>query len=101
MESCTTVSHKCPSDFHAVFFTGAKISFFQNLVVELSSATNLQAISPIGLTNSKSPSARLLARVYLTLGSWQWVLSPGLDEETIKGSPYLLVHTAEISWAII
>ncbi|XP_048128359.1 serine/threonine-protein kinase TOR isoform X2 [Rhodamnia argentea] len=62
-----------------------KEAFFrlQNLVVELSSATNLQAISPIGLS-SKSPSARLLARVYLTLGSWQWALSPGLDEETIK-----------------
>ncbi|KAI6701523.1 hypothetical protein NL676_015847 [Syzygium grande] len=63
-----------------------KDAFFrlQNLAEELSSATNLQAISPIGLTSSKGPSARLLARVYLTLGSWQWALSPGLDEETIK-----------------
>lgn len=73
----------------------------QNLAEELSSATNLQAISPIGLASSKGPSARLLARVYLTLGSWQWALSPGLDEETIKGSPCLLVHTAEIFWAIM
>ncbi|XP_039157640.1 serine/threonine-protein kinase TOR isoform X3 [Eucalyptus grandis] len=56
----------------------------QNLGVELSSATKPQVISPMGLTRSKSPGGRLLARVYLTLGSWQWALSPGLDEETIE-----------------
>ncbi|KAF8034900.1 hypothetical protein BT93_C1046 [Corymbia citriodora subsp. variegata] len=63
-----------------------KDAFFrlQNLAVELSSVPNLQMITPTGVTSSKSPSARLLARVYLTLGSWQWALFPGLDEETIK-----------------
>ncbi|KAK3414003.1 serine/threonine-protein kinase TOR [Eucalyptus grandis] len=56
----------------------------QNLAVELSSAPIVQTTSTIGLTTSKSPSARLLARVYLTLGSWQWVLYPGLDEDTVE-----------------
>ena len=65
----------------------------QNLAVELSSASNLQAISPTGLMSSNSPSVPLLARVYLKLGSWQWALSPGLDKESIEGSCRILVHT--------
>ncbi|KAK4762122.1 hypothetical protein SAY87_030006 [Trapa incisa] len=55
----------------------------QNLTMELSNMP-IQSVSPIGLMSSKSPSVPLIARVYLKLGSWQWALSPGLDEESIK-----------------
>ena len=30
-------------------------------------------------------SEPLIARVYLKLGTWQWALSPGLDDDSIQG----------------
>ncbi|XP_062176298.1 serine/threonine-protein kinase TOR isoform X2 [Alnus glutinosa] len=44
----------------------------QNLAVELSGAPSTQTVMP------------LLALVYLELGTWQWALSPGLDDESIQ-----------------
>ncbi|KAF5177476.1 Serine/threonine-protein kinase TOR [Thalictrum thalictroides] len=54
----------------------------QDLAIELSSTA-----SPGNLTgsfSSSSPCASLLARVYLKLGTWQWALSPGLDDDSIQ-----------------
>ncbi|OIW11181.1 hypothetical protein TanjilG_22988 [Lupinus angustifolius] len=56
----------------------------QNLAMEVSSAPNIQPVTSSGFTNCLSPSVPLLARVYLTLGTWQWSLSPGLDDGSIK-----------------
>jgi len=54
--------------------------------MELSSAPNIQPVTPSSFTNGLNLSVPLLARVYLNLGSWQWSLSPGLVDESIKGS---------------
>ncbi|XP_030468800.2 serine/threonine-protein kinase TOR-like isoform X2 [Syzygium oleosum] len=56
----------------------------QNLAVELSSAPKVEIVSPTSLMRDKSPSVPLLARVYLKLGTWNWELSRGLDDESIK-----------------
>ncbi|KAL5182201.1 Serine/threonine-protein kinase TOR [Glycine soja] len=56
----------------------------QNLAMELSSAPSIQPVTPSSFTNGLNPSVPLLARVYLNLGSWQWSLSPGLVDESIK-----------------
>ncbi|KAH1223095.1 Serine/threonine-protein kinase TOR [Glycine max] len=56
----------------------------QNLAMELSSAPNIQPVTPSSFTNGLNLSVPLLARVYLNLGSWQWSLSPGLVDESIK-----------------
>ncbi|KAG8650537.1 serine/threonine-protein kinase TOR isoform X2 [Manihot esculenta] len=56
----------------------------QNLAIELSSSPNIHSIAPTGLFSSSSSNAPLLARVYLELGSWQWALSPGLDDDSIQ-----------------
>ncbi|XP_057450319.1 serine/threonine-protein kinase TOR isoform X2 [Lotus japonicus] len=56
----------------------------QNLTMELSSIPHIQPITPSGFTSGSVPSVPLLARVYLNLGSWQWSLSPGLVDESIK-----------------
>ncbi|KAL3515383.1 hypothetical protein ACH5RR_022285 [Cinchona calisaya] len=54
----------------------------QDLAMDLTRTPNLQ---PASQTNSFSNSnVPLLARVYLKVGSWQWALSPGLDDETIQ-----------------
>lgn len=50
----------------------------QNLAIELSSSTS------VGLVSCNSSGIPLLARVYRTLGTWQWALSPGLDDESIQ-----------------
>ena len=51
--------------------------------MELSISPNIQQVSPTGLMGvSNGP---LLARVYLKLGTWQWALSPGLDDDSVKG----------------
>ncbi|KAL1355438.1 serine/threonine-protein kinase TOR isoform X1 [Arachis hypogaea] len=55
----------------------------QNLAMELSSALSIQPVSSSGFTSGLSPTVPLLARVYLILGSWQWSLSPGLDDDSI------------------
>ncbi|CAI9104219.1 OLC1v1002849C2 [Oldenlandia corymbosa var. corymbosa] len=52
----------------------------QDLAVELTRTPNLQpAIQTSSISNSSVP---LLARVYLKVGSWQWALSPGLDDDS-------------------
>ncbi|RDX82964.1 Serine/threonine-protein kinase TOR, partial [Mucuna pruriens] len=56
----------------------------QNLAMELSSSSSIQPVTPSGFTSGLNPSVPLLARVYRTLGSWQWSLSPGLVDESIK-----------------
>ncbi|CAL0314575.1 unnamed protein product [Lupinus luteus] len=56
----------------------------QDLAMELSSAPNIQPVTSSGFTNGLNPCVPLLARVNLILGSWQWSLSPGLDDESIK-----------------
>ncbi|KAK7366496.1 hypothetical protein VNO80_08487 [Phaseolus coccineus] len=56
----------------------------QNLAMELSSVPNIQPVTPSSFTSGLNPSVPLLARVYLNLGSWQWSLSPGLVDESIK-----------------
>lgn len=58
---------------------------FQNLAIELSSA-NIQSATSTGLMSTSSASVPLLARVYLRLGTWQWALSPALDEDSIQGN---------------
>ncbi|KAL2349528.1 hypothetical protein Fmac_003528 [Flemingia macrophylla] len=56
----------------------------QNLAMELSSAPNIQPVTPSSFPSDLNPNVPLLARVYLHLGSWQWLLSPGLVDESIK-----------------
>ncbi|KAK4259382.1 hypothetical protein QN277_005720 [Acacia crassicarpa] len=56
----------------------------QNLAMELSSTSSIQPVTPSGFANAANPSVPLLARVYLIIGSWQWSLSPGLDDASIK-----------------
>ncbi|KAI9108059.1 hypothetical protein K1719_020932 [Acacia pycnantha] len=56
----------------------------QNLAMELSSTSSIQPVTPSGFANAVNPSVPLLARVYLIIGSWQWLLSPGLDDASIK-----------------
>ncbi|XP_052193242.1 serine/threonine-protein kinase TOR isoform X2 [Diospyros lotus] len=54
----------------------------QDLALELSASPNIQAVTPTGIMGvSNDP---FLARVYLTLGNWQWALSPGLDDDSIQ-----------------
>ncbi|CAK9144986.1 unnamed protein product [Ilex paraguariensis] len=56
-------------------------SRLQDLAIELSSAPNVLAVTPSGLGSSNVP---LIARVYLKLGTWQWALCPGLDDDSIQ-----------------
>ncbi|XP_034918588.1 serine/threonine-protein kinase TOR isoform X2 [Populus alba] len=56
----------------------------QDLAIELSSAPNMQSITPTGLMGSMGQNVHLLARVYRTLGAWQRTLSPGLDDDSIQ-----------------
>lgn len=56
---------------------------------------SIQSVSPTGLLSSKSPNVPLISRVYLQLGTWQWALSPGLDDISIKG---ILSLVPLISW---
>ncbi|KAI8028412.1 Serine/threonine-protein kinase TOR [Camellia lanceoleosa] len=54
----------------------------QDLARELSTSANLQPVTPTGLKGVAN--VPLLARVSLTLGVWQWALSPGLDDDSIQ-----------------
>ncbi|XP_043711300.1 serine/threonine-protein kinase TOR [Telopea speciosissima] len=56
----------------------------QDLARELSTVLNISLGTSNGLVSSSSPGVPLLARVYLELGSWQWALSPGLDDDSIQ-----------------
>jgi hypothetical protein len=49
----------------------------------------MQSITPISLMGSTGQNVHLLARVYRTLGAWQWTLSPGLDDDSIQGACFL------------
>jgi FKBP12-rapamycin complex-associated protein len=49
----------------------------------------MQSITPVGLMGSTGHNVHLLARVYRTLGAWQWTLSPGLDDDSIQGACFL------------
>ncbi|KAL6964513.1 non-specific serine,threonine protein kinase [Sarracenia purpurea var. burkii] len=54
----------------------------QDLAMELSTFPNLQPVSStasLGVSN-----VPLLAKVYLKVGTWQWALSPGLDDDSIQ-----------------
>ncbi|KAK3002104.1 hypothetical protein RJ639_022559 [Escallonia herrerae] len=54
----------------------------QDLAIELSSTPTLPTSSPtVSMGVSSVP---LIARVYLTLGTWHRALSPGLDDDTIQ-----------------
>ncbi|CAN0880281.1 Cell division cycle 20.1, cofactor of APC complex [Linum grandiflorum] len=57
------------------------VKLLQSLAIELSSA---QSVASVGFLSTTSGYAPLFARVYLRLGSWQWALSPGLDDESIQ-----------------
>ncbi|KAI3889270.1 hypothetical protein MKX03_003947, partial [Papaver bracteatum] len=56
----------------------------QDLAMELSGTMGSPPGLPAGLVSSSSPCIPLIARVYLKLGTWQWALSPALDDETIQ-----------------
>lgn len=53
--------------------------------MELSSAPFIQ-VTPSGISSGATTSIPLLARIYRLLGTWQWALSPGLDDETVQGN---------------
>ncbi|KAM7263834.1 hypothetical protein ACFE04_001517 [Oxalis oulophora] len=62
-------------------------SGLQNLAIEISSTPNIHSIasvSPTGMMGGTGTNIPLVARVYLKLGTWQWLLSPGLDDESIQ-----------------
>lgn len=54
----------------------------KDLAMDLSRMPGLQQSSQSGL--SSSSNMPLVARVYLKLGTWQWALSPVLDDDTIQ-----------------
>ncbi|KAI3919103.1 hypothetical protein MKW98_016656 [Papaver atlanticum] len=56
----------------------------QDLALELSGAMNSSPRLPVGSVSSSSLRIPLMARVYLKLGTWQWALSPVLDDDTIQ-----------------
>ncbi|CAM8904260.1 unnamed protein product [Rhodiola kirilowii] len=56
----------------------------QELTRELSVSPAYQSVGLSNSTALSSPSVPLLARVYLQLGTWQWALSPGLDEHSVE-----------------
>ncbi|KAL2490207.1 Serine/threonine-protein kinase TOR [Abeliophyllum distichum] len=54
----------------------------QDLAIDLSRTPVLQQASQSSLLGCSN--IPLLARVYLKLGTWQWALSPGLDDDSIR-----------------
>lgn len=54
--------------------------------MQLAANTNSYAGSLMNSSNSLSGGVPLLARVYLTLGTWKRALSPGLDDDSIQGN---------------
>lgn len=51
--------------------------------MDLSRTPVLQPTPQAGMTGYSNVS--LIARVYLKLGTWQWALFPGLDDDSIQG----------------
>ncbi|XP_041013717.1 serine/threonine-protein kinase TOR-like isoform X1 [Juglans microcarpa x Juglans regia] len=56
----------------------------QDLAVDLSSTPSTQTVMSTGYISCTNPTVPLIARVYLELGTWQWTLSPGLDDDSIQ-----------------
>ncbi|KAK9943792.1 hypothetical protein M0R45_009388 [Rubus argutus] len=56
----------------------------QNLAMELSTAPSIEPVTPTGFLSYNTPSVPLIARVYLKVGTWNWALSPGLDDDSIQ-----------------
>ncbi|KAG2704801.1 hypothetical protein I3760_05G022000 [Carya illinoinensis] len=56
----------------------------QNLAIDLSSTPSIQTIVSTDYVSCTSPTIPLIARVYHRLGTWQWSLSPGFDDNTIQ-----------------
>lgn len=54
------------------------------MALDLSRTPGLQQTTQSGILGSSSMP--LVARVYRKLGTWQWALSPGLDDDTIQGN---------------
>ncbi|EYU37539.1 hypothetical protein ABFS82_02G047600 [Erythranthe guttata] len=54
----------------------------KDLAMDLARTPSLQQTTQCGILGSSSMP--LVARVYLKLGTWQWALSPGLDDESIQ-----------------
>lgn len=50
-------------------------------------ATTMSSFSGISANHGAMPNSGvpLIARVYLTLGTWKRALSPGLDDDSIQG----------------
>ncbi|XP_058080505.1 serine/threonine-protein kinase TOR isoform X2 [Magnolia sinica] len=59
-------------------------SRLQDLSIDLARTANISAVTSAGSAPASGSSVTLLARVYLKLGTWQWALSPGLDDGTIQ-----------------
>ncbi|KAJ0077888.1 hypothetical protein Patl1_37303 [Pistacia atlantica] len=55
----------------------------QKLAMELSNSPHIQPVAATGLTSGTVTTVPFVARVYRRLGTWQWALSPGLDDESI------------------
>ncbi|XP_044490228.1 serine/threonine-protein kinase TOR-like isoform X2 [Mangifera indica] len=55
----------------------------QNLAMELSNAPHIHPVAATGLAGGTATTVPFVARVYRRLGTWQWALSPGLDDESI------------------
>ncbi|KAG9155854.1 hypothetical protein Leryth_004105 [Lithospermum erythrorhizon] len=53
----------------------------QDLAMDLSRTPILHSATQVSMGSSNAPH---IARVYLKLGSWQWALSPGLDDDSIQ-----------------
>ncbi|KAJ0074698.1 hypothetical protein Patl1_37647 [Pistacia atlantica] len=51
--------------------------------MELSNSPHIQPVAATGLTSGTVTTVPFVARVYRRLGTWQWALSPGLDDESI------------------
>ncbi|KAF8410288.1 hypothetical protein HHK36_002814 [Tetracentron sinense] len=56
----------------------------QDLAIELSSVASILPGAPSSLVSASSAGVPFLACVYMQLGSWQWALSPGLDDDSIQ-----------------
>lgn len=57
----------------------------QELSIKLAEMANVSPGASSGSANTSGLGVPLLARVYLKLGTWQWALSQGLEEESIAG----------------
>ncbi|XXG56788.1 hypothetical protein AAC387_Pa03g4113 [Persea americana] len=55
----------------------------QELSIKLAEMANVSPGASSGSANTSGLGVPLLARVYLKLGTWQWALSQGLEEESI------------------